>query len=776
MKNRLLNQTKSYCIRNTDGSIRWIWPAHLSRPLFLKFYQVSSFKQRCYAFCIQLIFQFKLQRFFFEEKMYPSNFDEQIDWAEFTGTPGPNRKTIIYFEDQQGTGHFIKSSNHKSGKKLLKQEAWNCMKMQAYKDCNSFEVPELEQYENGFLQLSDLNFREHTSAVYSADHNAALLELSEMNQSYFRLGQWDGLNKMRDLLHDLNLRADERIPRGLIRKMEFQLNQLNMDQWFKFNFAHGDFTPWNAKHLKDGKLGIIDWELAEEQLPMGYDFFHFQMQNGILCQGQNWAQILQEIKKHAFSFDSEDQMKDYLTLFLLQHICKYLHIYQNQKDWHVQVEWQLKVWSEALTYLVADKKEDRKIFILDLFDQLRNKQYATLKLNCKKPEYIPFYSDLDILIQKKDKKQIGFFIQKHPLVDKVQVMQQSFMSTYKVVFKDGTMLPIDLLWTFKRKSLRFLEPKPIIKTAVQEFQVKKASLYHTARFVGMFYALNKTWVPAKYQLLSTHLNNSAHTVDKLLLKFYKKEEKASKLIEDYQKHQIHNKGLACFKNRMLYGFDLLRRIFQNRGMMITFSGVDGAGKSTIIETLKKELERVSRSPVIVLRHRPSILPILSAWKYGKKNAEQRSISKLPRTGNNKNVFSSAIRFAYYYIDYLIGQLYVHCKYVRRGYTVIYDRYYFDFINDSRRSNIHLPKKLIRSAYQWLMAPDFNFFLHAKPELILARKQELDKNTIIALTESYKTLFEELESQDSNARYINIENTDMDLTLERVCAYVCKKAS
>ncbi|MBK6497177.1 MAG: hypothetical protein IPG00_03010 [Saprospiraceae bacterium] len=42
--------------------------------------------------------------------------------------------------------------------------------------------------------------------------------------------------------------------------------------------------------------------------------------------------------------------------------------------------------------------------------------------------------------------------------------------------------------------------------------------------------------------------------------------------------------------------------------------------------------------MIVLRHRPSILPIISAWKHGKEKAEAISASKMPRTGNNKAAY------------------------------------------------------------------------------------------------------------------------------------------
>jgi hypothetical protein len=109
-----------------------------------------------------------------------------------------------------------------------------------------------------------------------------------------------------------------------------------------------------------------------------------------------------------------------------------------------------------------------------------------------------------------------------------------------------------------------------------------------------------------------------------------------------------------------------------------------------------------RKRVVVIRHRPSLLPILSAWSKGKTAAEKEAAETLPRQGQNKSFFSSVFRFSYYYTDYLFGQFYVYFKHVLRGDVVLYDRYYFDFINDSLRSNITLPKWILKSGYTFLL--------------------------------------------------------------------------
>lgn len=200
--------------------------------------------------------------------------------------------------------------------------------------------------------------------------------------------------------------------------------------------------------------------------------------------------------------------------------------------------------------------------------------------------------------------------------------------------------------------------------------------------------------------------------------------------------------------------------------IITFSGVDGAGKTTILTEMKIMLENKYKKNVVVIRHRPSILPILSSIKHGKKEAEKKTMEVLPRTGSNSSILSSFVRFTYYLLDYIFGQWILFFRHSLKGDIIIYDRYYFDFINDSRRTNIDLNSSFIKFFYRFIFKPDINIFLYALPEVILSRKQEMDEESIINLTAKYKTLFESL-SNKQDEKYLCIENIDKEKTLERI---------
>jgi thymidylate kinase len=199
--------------------------------------------------------------------------------------------------------------------------------------------------------------------------------------------------------------------------------------------------------------------------------------------------------------------------------------------------------------------------------------------------------------------------------------------------------------------------------------------------------------------------------------------------------------------------------------IITFSGVDGAGKTTILRDFIKILEEKYNKKTVEVRHRPSILPILSAIKYGKKEAEKKTLEKLPRTGNNKSKLSSYIRFFYYLTDYILGQWVLYFKHTIKGKIIIYDRYYFDFINDAKRTNINLDDNFIKFFYKFIFKANINIFLYASPKIILSRKQEMDEKSILELTNKYKNLFDSFSNKKK--KYVSIENINKSETLEKI---------
>lgn len=423
----------------------------------------------------------------------------------------------------------------------------------------------------------------------------------------------------------------------------------------------------------------------------------------------------------------------------------------------------------------------RQTFINYFFNQILEENYVLLKFSDESISSLDQHTDLDILIHEQSLSNILPKIKNDPSVLKVKQESKSSMVQLFIFFKDNSFLQIDFLFGFYRKTIEYLNREEVMEHAqVNRDKVRVCANHHLLEHVFLFQNLNgagvsekyiayfKNLPPAQYLSLLDYLNDKYKVDCKSIEDLGVFNTENLEKIKTILSRQRENSGLNHLKNIAKYCGDVFKSIGNKRGFTITFSGVDGAGKSTIIEEIKQILEFKFRKNVVVLRHRPSILPILSAYKHGKEKAEKIAADTLPRTGNNKSKLASTARFAYYYIDYLLGQFYVKAKYHWRGYAVLYDRYYFDFIIDGKRSNIDLPGGIPKFFYKFIYKPPLNLFLYADPQTILERKQELPSNSIVELTANYKSLFNDLsQSKTKDKRYIALENIDKEKTLKTI---------
>lgn len=422
----------------------------------------------------------------------------------------------------------------------------------------------------------------------------------------------------------------------------------------------------------------------------------------------------------------------------------------------------------------------RKEFLHYFFNRASDFRYALLKFTCEYIDEIPDSSDVDLLIKECEKVKFIKLIRSGNNIEWVHVYKKSFVTFVNISFKDGSYLEVDLIHRFDRKGIIYLDAKDILNhVSITKENVKVAALKHNYEYIALFNLINNANTPDRYVQYYSSLSKEErseifgyichkyklhlNTLDEL---FISSERESKKIIQKILIHAENHKVLRSI-NFLRYVTDVFRDMIHNRGIVVTFSGVDGAGKSTLLESVRDNLQMKYRQRVKVLRHRPSLLPILSSIQYGKRAAEIRTTNQLPRQGSNSSKLSSLLRFLYYYLDYLFGQFYIYFKYTLRGYIVLYDRYYFDFIIDSKRSNIVLPKSFLRLFYYFLFKPNVNVFLYAAPEIILSRKRELSSNEIRNLTADYKELFEGFSKSGSKQQYMVINNTDLNHTLDLV---------
>lgn len=762
-------------INNVDGTPRWICNAESKKPLFLNFYMVSSWRSWVFSTLIKLVFFLQIQKWVFtvehaELKKTEDQHQPVVDffaanWAIFTGTVGPNNKILIV-EEKNETIFFYKVAHTPKSLQLIDNEVKTINTLNNL-GIKSFTYPEAKKVNALTVQLQDISALGNRENEFTSMHQNALQELYQKTHKVEPLSSVSSWTDSLSKLSDLENTTDIRIPKGLVRKLRWLASTLT-SKTIETTLCHADFTPWNM-YAGNTKLAIYDWELAQENMPLGFDAFHYVIQKGILVDRKPWTAIRTEMEAHISPaqytiWKNSNQFETYLKWYLFINTVNYLTIYAEQTEWHAQISWLISTWNEAISETLQVNKEPRSLIVIDVFDFLHPKNYAAIKFPNTRPEELSAYSDIDLCVQKQDVSGVVSYLKKHPLTHHVQVEKRSHMLSVQLFLFDASVLSIDLIWSLTRKSYVMLDAKEVLKNSIEStFGIKHMCAMDTARYIALFYGLNNANIPPKYQVYDLVMANGTSNFDQLLYQSYMMPKEKKQEMISFLRQTPNNSWVNRAIHAIGYAFDTIKFALFSRGLTITFSGVDGAGKSTIIENVRHEIEKKLRKKVIVLRHRPSLLPILSAITKGKAQAEKDAASTLPRQGSNKSSISSALRFGYYYFDYLVGQFYVYLKYVRRGYVVLYDRYYFDFINDSKRSNIELPKALIKAAYFFVLEPDLNFFLFADPVVILKRKQELDPPTITRLTNAYLELFEDLNARE--ARYFSIENVALKDTMK-----------
>ncbi len=422
----------------------------------------------------------------------------------------------------------------------------------------------------------------------------------------------------------------------------------------------------------------------------------------------------------------------------------------------------------------------RSEFLQYFFQAAKPLEYALLKQFNNDVHLLPETSDIDLVIDGSERKEFLDILHQAPNLDGLHLHKKTYVTFASLYFRDGSYLEIDLIHRFDRKGIIYMSAQDVINGAATNDQgVKFASLKHNFEYIVLFHIFNQASVPVKYQQffnkLSKDLRNEIFgyicnkydlyllTIDEL---FHPNHRESKKLKATVLENWM-NKSVFRGIHSLRYVVDLTNDLLNNPGRIITFSGVDGAGKSTVLEQVRQTLQEKYRQKTVVLRHRPSVLPILSSLKYGRKEAESRTTQTLPRQGKNSGSLSSFLRFLYYFLDYQLGQVVVYFKYVLRGYTVLYDRYYFDFIIDARRSNIDLPPGLLKWCYHFILKPGVNVYLYAPTEVILSRKQEMSEQDIQQLNREYTLLFNELQQTYKHQRYIAVSNTNLSETLRIV---------
>ena len=193
-------------------------------------------------------------------------------------------------------------------------------------------------------------------------------------------------------------------------------------------------------------------------------------------------------------------------------------------------------------------------------------------------------------------------------------------------------------------------------------------------------------------------------------------------------------------------------------MIITFSGPDGSGKTSIIKNIKEALEGQGQN-YVHKHHRPMILPNLGYFLgRGARDLPNSDGIYSPHSGDETTMVSSFLRLSYYWLDYFLG---LRLKLVKQ--SIVYDRYYFDFFIDGERSKVSHFSNFYHRLFS-IIPSDLNFLILASPHQMVSRKGELSLEKAEELRLRYLTYWE----MSNPKKFIVIDNSkDIESSIKTV---------
>ena len=203
----------------------------------------------------------------------------------------------------------------------------------------------------------------------------------------------------------------------------------------------------------------------------------------------------------------------------------------------------------------------------------------------------------------------------------------------------------------------------------------------------------------------------------------------------------------------------LKRAFKKQ-YFVVFVGPDGSGKTTLIEKLKSESESIFKSDAsrfTIKHHRPHWLPnIAQIFKKNLSDDEVYDLNFNPHSEKQSGFLVSFLKLCYYSVDYTIGYLLKVIKDQRANKFIVFDRYFFDFIVDQKRSALKVNKRTAIWFYKlFVPKPNNVFFIKVDAQKAHDRKKELPVNSIKKINNSYEELSIELKG------FATIVNDDLD---------------
>jgi thymidylate kinase len=170
----------------------------------------------------------------------------------------------------------------------------------------------------------------------------------------------------------------------------------------------------------------------------------------------------------------------------------------------------------------------------------------------------------------------------------------------------------------------------------------------------------------------------------------------------------------------------LRRVVNPTGGWIAFIGPDGAGKSAVINAVRQQLVFAYRE-VRCFHLRPKVL---------RGGAKTEAAVTDPHGQPPRGLPASIAKAFLLVADYFLGYLVQLAPAMRRSQLIIFDRYIYDLLVDSKRIRYGGPAWLLRLVAGIVPRPGLVILLDAPAEVLWSRKQEVPFEEVVRQRSAY----------------------------------------
>jgi len=198
----------------------------------------------------------------------------------------------------------------------------------------------------------------------------------------------------------------------------------------------------------------------------------------------------------------------------------------------------------------------------------------------------------------------------------------------------------------------------------------------------------------------------------------------------------------------------------DNGIIVALLGPDGAGKTAIGDQLQLKLKTIFQEQTR-FHLRPRFL-----WK---SNGSEKNAVTNPHGKASRGVILSFAKLIYFWLDYALGYLLYINPLKKKGHFVLFDRYYYDVLIDTKRYRYSGPVWIVRFVGWFIPEPDLYIILDAPPEIIHARKQEVP----LEETRKQRCAYLKFAEETPNTFVLNTEQT-LEETVNEALTVIQKK--